>query len=199
MMRNGYLIDVLTSLDFQELFKFGRKVIEIYEGVIYRQNFKKTPFTEIIEKFFVQKQNCKDEGNDLMQGLVILIENNLYSVRIRKDMNEFYQCKSEHWIQTEYDDSVLDYWKLRNGIFSVKRKKDDGLNGDNDVKNTLPSQFGGFKLSNYRRFVNNFIREINGFYCNSIYYGDTDSKYFEKKIMGCFGQSWFGWIETMPK
>ena len=26
-----------------------------------------------------------------------------------------------------------------------------------------------------------FIREINGFYINSIYYGDTDSLYVEKK------------------
>ena len=29
--------------------------------------------------------------------------------------------------------------------------------------------------------MNNFIREINGFYINSIYYGDTDSLYIEKK------------------
>ena len=29
--------------------------------------------------------------------------------------------------------------------------------------------------------MNNFIREINAFYNNSIYYGDTDSLYIEKK------------------
>ena len=29
--------------------------------------------------------------------------------------------------------------------------------------------------------MNNFVREINGFYNNSIYYGDTDSLYIEKK------------------
>ena len=29
--------------------------------------------------------------------------------------------------------------------------------------------------------MNNFIREINGFYYNSIYYGDTDSLYLGKK------------------
>ena len=28
--------------------------------------------------------------------------------------------------------------------------------------------------------MNNFIREINGFYNNSIYYGDTDSLYIER-------------------
>ena len=29
--------------------------------------------------------------------------------------------------------------------------------------------------------MNNFIRELNGFYINSIYDGDTDSLYIEKK------------------
>ena len=38
-MRNGYIIDTLTSVDIQEIIKIGGKVIEIYEGVIYRENF----------------------------------------------------------------------------------------------------------------------------------------------------------------
>ena len=84
-------------------------------------------------------------------------------------------------METEYDENVLDYWKLPNGNYIVKLKKDDGLEGDNDVKNTLPSHLGAFILSNSKRIINNFIREINGFYNNSIYYGDTDSLYIEKK------------------
>ena len=35
-MRNGYIIDTLTSVDIQEIVKIGGKVIDIYEGVIYR-------------------------------------------------------------------------------------------------------------------------------------------------------------------
>ena len=62
-----------------------------------------------------------------------------------------------------------------------KIKKDDGLEEDNDIKNTLPSHLGAFILSNTKRIMNNFIREINGFYINSIYYGDTDSLYIKKK------------------
>ena len=60
-------------------------------------------------------------------------------------------------------------------------KKDDGLDSDNDVRNTLPSHLGAFILSNSERIMNNFIREINGFHNNSIYYGVTDSLYIEKK------------------
>ena len=117
-----------------------------------------------------------------MQGLVKLNMNSLYGVQIRKDINETYSCKSQHWMETEYDENVLDYWKLPNGNYIVKMKKDDGLDDDEcDIKNTLPAVLGGFILSNSKRIMNNFLREINGFYNNSIYYGDTDSLYIEKK------------------
>ena len=38
-MRNGYIIDTLTSVDIQEDVKIGSEVIQIYEGVIYRETF----------------------------------------------------------------------------------------------------------------------------------------------------------------
>ena len=117
-----------------------------------------------------------------MQGLVKLIMNSLYGVQIRKDSDQSYKCKSQHWMETEYDENVLDYWKLPNGNYIVKLKKYDGLERNNDVKNTLPGHLGAFILSNSKRFLNNFIREINGFYSNSIYYRDTDSLYIEKKF-----------------
>ena len=39
-MRNGYIVDTLTSVDIQEIVKIGGKVIENYGGVIYRENLK---------------------------------------------------------------------------------------------------------------------------------------------------------------
>ena len=106
--------------------------------------------------------------------------NSLYGVQIRRDIDQYYKCKSQRWMETEYDENVLDHWKLPNGNFIVKFKKDDGLEGDNNVKNTLPSLLGAFILSNSKRIMNNFIRKINGFYKISIYYGDTDSLYIGK-------------------
>ena len=60
-------------------------------------------------------------------------------------------------------------------------KKDDGLDDDCDIRSTLPAVLGAFILSNSERIMNNFFREINGFYKNSIYYGNTVSLYKEKK------------------
>ena len=180
-MRNVYIIDILTGVDICEIVKRVEKVMEIYEGVIYRENLKISPFRKVIEKLFAVRQKYKDKGNDLMQNLVKLIMNSLYGVQIRKDINESYKSKSQYWMETEYDDNVLDFWRLSNGNSIVKFKKDDGLDGDNDVKNTLPIHLWAFILINSKRNMNNFIREINGFHNNSIYYGDTDSLYIEKK------------------
>ena len=66
-------------------------------------------------------------------------------------------------------------------------KKDDGLDDDCDIKNTLPVVLGLLILNTSKLFMNNFLREINGFYNNSIYYGDTDSVYMEEKKLGCVG------------
>ena len=87
-MRNGYIFDTLTSLDIQEMVEIGGKVIEIDEGVIYRENFKISPFRKVIEKFFAFRQKYKDEKNDLMQGLVKLIMDSLHGVQIRRNFNE---------------------------------------------------------------------------------------------------------------
>ena len=59
----------------------------------------------------------------LMQGLVKLIMNSLYGDQIRRDINGFYYCKSETWMKTDFDENVLDYWKLLDGNYFVKIKK----------------------------------------------------------------------------
>ena len=110
-MKNGYIIDTLTSVDICEIVKTGGRVIEIYEGVIYRENFKISPFRKVIEEMFALRQKYKDEHNDLMQKLVKLIMVSLYGAQIRKDINQSYKCKSYQWMETEYDENVLDYWK----------------------------------------------------------------------------------------
>ena len=105
--RNGYISERLTSVDIQEIVKVGGKVIEIYESVIDGENFKISPFRKEIEKLFALRQKYKDEYNDLMQGLVKLIMISLYRVQIRKDIDQSYKCKSQHWMKKENEENVL--------------------------------------------------------------------------------------------
>ena len=91
-MRKGYITQVLTSVDIQEIVKIGGKVEEIYEGVIYRENYKVNPFKKVIDKFFELRKKYKDEGNEVMQLLGKLIMNSLYVEFLRKDILESYEC-----------------------------------------------------------------------------------------------------------
>ena len=126
-MRNGYITQVLTSVDIQEIGKIGGKVIEIYEGVIYRENFKINPFERVIDKLFALRQKYKKEKNEVMMLLVNMIMNALYGEFLRKDITESFQCKSEMWMQTEYDEKVLGYQKINYGKSIVKLKDDKSL------------------------------------------------------------------------
>ena len=108
-MRNGYIIDTLTSVDIQEIVKIGGKVLEVFEGVIYQENFKVSPCRKVIDKLFASEQNYKDEGNDVMQLLVKLLMNNSYGENKRKDNEEKFACKSEAWMMSENDERVKDY------------------------------------------------------------------------------------------
>ena len=180
-MRNGYIIDTLTSVDIQEIVKVGGKVVEIYEGVIYRENFKVSPFRKVIDILFKLRQKYKDEGNEVMQLLVKLLMNALYGEQIRKDIKEKFACKSEAWMMSEYDERVKDYWKISGINYIVKMFDDPGLEDEIKKINTMPLHLGAFVLSNSKRFMNNFIHAINGFYTNDVYYTNTDSLYIENK------------------
>ena len=43
-MCNGYVTDIITSVDNRENVKIGGRVVKIYEGVVYRENFKVSQF-----------------------------------------------------------------------------------------------------------------------------------------------------------
>ena len=90
-MRNGYVVDVFTSVDIQV--KVGGKVFNIYEDVSCRVIFKTSPIKKIIQKMFNLKLKYKDENNNVMQLLVKLIMNFLCGELVRKDIEEKYACK----------------------------------------------------------------------------------------------------------
>ena len=90
-MMNGYNIEWITSVEIQEIFNLGGKVIKIYEGVICKEDFQTPPFTKEIEILFNVKQKNKDEGNDIVEKLVKLLMNSLYGENLRTDITEEYK------------------------------------------------------------------------------------------------------------
>ena len=180
-MQNCYIIDHLTSVDIQEIVKIVGIEIQIYEGVIYQENFEVNPFRKVIAKLFALRQKYKDENNVAMQLFVKLLMNSLYGENIRKDIEGKFACTSEAWMLSEYDERVKDYWKVSGINYIVKMIDDAGFEDEVKELNTMPLHLGAFVLSNSKRIMNNFIHAINGFYTNDVYYRDTDSLYIENK------------------
>ena len=87
--------------------KSGGRVIQFHEGITYRENFKLLRIRNVLGKFFALGQKYKDERNDLMQALVKFLMNISYRIQISRAINHFYRCKSEHWMQTEYNCNVF--------------------------------------------------------------------------------------------
>ena len=101
--------------------------------------------------------------------------NSLNGEQIRKDIEESYQCRSEMWMQTKYDERVLNYQKIIYGNYIVRLRDDEGLQDEVKKVNTMLLHLGAFVLTNSKRNLNNFIHANGGFYTNDVYYTDTGS------------------------
>ena len=156
-------------------------MVELYEGVIYRENFKVSPFRKVVDSLFAVRQKYEDESNEVMQLLVKLLMSSLYDEQIGKVMEEKFACNSEYWMMTEYDELVKDYWKISGINYIVKMIDDAGLEDEVENLNTMPLHLGAFVLSISKRIMNIFIHAIIGFHTNDVFYTDTDSLYIEKK------------------
>ena len=106
-----------------------------------------------------------------------------YGGKVRKDINEESKCVTENWVKEIFDDGVKESFPSKDGNLVVKIEDDEGVDDYEKAKsvNTMPYHFGSFILSHSKRLKNNVIKQIGGFYKNSIYYTKTDSLYINKK------------------
>ena len=181
-MRNGKITVTLTSVDIVEIAKCGGVIMEVYEG-FFCHNLDFNPSTEFVTDMFEKRDLFKSQGKDLLQNLAKKIGLSVYGGNIRKNINEEYKCVTENWMTENFDDRVKEWFPLKNGTLLVKLEDAKGADGFDKSKsiNTMPSQFGSNILSHSKRLMNDVFREIDGFYSNNFYYGDTDGGYIHKK------------------
>ena len=181
-MRNGIIIDTLTSVDIVEIVKCGGVIMEVYEG-FFCHNLEYNPYTEFVTDMFEKRDLSKSQGKILLQNLAKKIGLSVYGGNIREDINDEYKFVTETWIKENFDDRVEKWFPLKNGNLIVKLEDDKGADDFDKSKsiNTMPSQFGSKILSHSKRLMNDVFREIDGFYSKNLYYGDTDSCYIHEK------------------
>ena len=181
-MGSGIKLDTLTSVDIVEIVKCGGIILEVFEG-FFCNNLEYNPYTEFVTDMFEKRDLFKSQGKDLLENLAKKIGLSVYGGNIRKDINEEYECVTETWMRENFDDSVQEWFPLKNGNLIVKLHDDEGVDDSDKAKsiNTVPSHFGSYISSHSKGLMNEVINQIGGFYINSIYYGDTDSMNFHKK------------------
>ena len=82
-----------------------------------------------------------------------------------------------------FDESVKEWFPLKNGNSIVKLEDDEGVDDYDKAKslNAMPSHFGSYILSHSKRLLNEVINQMGGFNNNTIYYTNMDSLYIHKK------------------
>ena len=168
-MRNGIIIDTLTSVDIVEIVKCGGVILEVFEG-FFCHNLEYNPYTEFVTDMFEKRDLFKSQGKDLLQNLAKKIGLSVYGGNIRKDINEEYKYVTENWMRENFDDRVRELFPLKNGNLIVKLEDDEGVDDYDKAKsiNTMPSHFGSYILSHSKRLMNDVFREIDGFYSDII-------------------------------
>ena len=156
MMRNGIIIiNTLTSVGIVEIFEGGGFILEVYES-FFCHNLENNPYTECVTVMFEKRDLFKLRGKGLLQNLAKKIELSLYVGNIRKDKNEEYKCVTETWMRQNFDDSVEDWFPLKNGKLIVYLEDDEGVDDYDEAKsmNTMPSHFGSLVVSLSKRLLN---------------------------------------------
>ena len=180
-MRNGITIDILTSFDSVEIVNCGGITLKVFEG-FFCHNLDYNAHIGLVTDMFEKRDLLKLQGKDLLQNLAKKIRLSVYGGEIRKDMNEKYKCVTDSWMRGNFDDRVTERFPLKNVTLIVKLEDDEGV-GDYDKGksvNTMPSHFGSYILSHSTRWMNDVIKQIGGFFINSIYCTDTGSLYMHK-------------------
>ena len=67
-MRNGIIIDTLTSVDIVEIVKCGGIILEIFEG-FFCHNLEYNPYTQFVTDMFEKRDLFKSQGKGLLQNL----------------------------------------------------------------------------------------------------------------------------------
>ena len=89
---------------------------------------------------------------------------------------------SSHWMKTEYDDTVIEWFPLKNKNIMVKIADHEGVEDNCYIKkiNSQPFHLGAFISSQAKGLMNGLIFALDGFKNRKIYYSDTDSIYIHK-------------------
>ena len=63
-MRNGFIIDTLTSVDIQEIVKIGGKVIRVTKVLIIEETLRHHHLEKVYKSYLLSEKYMKTKKND---------------------------------------------------------------------------------------------------------------------------------------
>ena len=122
----------LTSIEIEETVTSGGYVVDILEGFIC-DDLDYNPFERLIIDFTAKVINFEKENKTLLQSLTKKCFFSVYRGCIRKDIEESYNCVTQRWMKSEYDESVREWFPLNNGknMVTIKDRDDEGISKKN--------------------------------------------------------------------
>ena len=106
-LRDGIIVDTLTSVDIVEILKRGGSFVEVYEGVLWsnlenNSSRKSSSYREFATDTFEKRDIFKSEWKDLLQNLPEKIALSEYGGKIRKYLSEESKCVTESWMNEKF-------------------------------------------------------------------------------------------------
>ncbi|ESO89522.1 hypothetical protein LOTGIDRAFT_165114 [Lottia gigantea] len=102
-------IDVLTSVDIQEVVKAGGNILRILDGIVYEENFKTPPYREYILILKELRNKYKKKGDVVASNCMKLLASKVkYNIILTSDgvLNEKKTFKGYSNYEIEMDDYV---------------------------------------------------------------------------------------------
>ena len=97
-IRNGIILDTLTSVDIVEMVKCGGNILEVFEE-FFCHNLEYNPYIDFVTDMLEKRDFFKSQGKHLLQNLAKKIGLSVYGGNIRKDTNDEYKCFTENWMR----------------------------------------------------------------------------------------------------
>ena len=146
--RNGYIRQHLTSIDIEGIVRVGGVITEFFEGFIC-DNLGYNPFEKFVLDMTAKRNRYQKEKRNILQTQAKKVSNTIYGYTKRSDIEDVYKCVSCHWMKTEYDDRVIEWFPLKYNKIMVKIADHKGVddNGYSEKINSQPCHFGSFILS----------------------------------------------------
>ena len=186
----------LTSVDIEEIVKscgYTVKILQSFMCDILEFN----PFERLIEDMADKRNKFKEENKTLLQILTKKVSQSVYGGCMRKVIEESYKCVAQNGMKNEYDESVIEWFALKDGNIIVKIRDKEGVDDEGLSKKFISQawRLGSFELSHSKILMNDVILALGGFEKYKIYYGDTGSKYMHNNdyeilnTKGIFGKN----------